>query len=150
MTKEEKDALVKEIAASVAESMEERIKSIEETQGEIKASLEAQVSKEDLEAIKASIDEVKAAAEQAKNDVDEIKAAAEQKDEAPEDDEEGKEPEPMKGSKEDIPTPKAGQHVAGNPLLGDDDRDAKLAEIKASAMNPMDKIKEITKLRMQG
>lgn len=150
MTKEEKDALVKEIAASVAESMEERIKGIEEAQGEIKASLEAQVSKEDLDTIKASIDEVKAAAEQAKSDVDEIKAAAEQKDEAPEGDEDGKEPEPLKASNEEIPAPKAGQHVAGNPLVGNDDREAKLAEIKASAMNPMDKLKEITKLRMQG
>ena len=151
MTKEEKDALVKEIAASVAESMEERIKGIEEVQGEIKASLEAQVSKEDLDAIKASIDEVKAAAEQAKSDVDAIKAAADEKGEdEPEDGEEGKEPEPLKASNEEIPTPKAGQHVAGNPLVGNDDRETKLAEIKASAMNPMDKLREITKLRMQG
>ena len=150
MTKEEKDALVKEIAASVAESMEERIKSIENPQNEIKASLEAQVSKEDIEGIQNSIEEVKKAAEQAKNDVDAIKAAAEQKDKEPEDDEEGKEPEPLKASNEEIPVPKAGQRVEGNPLIGEDDREAKLAEIKASAMNPMDKLKEITKLRMQG
>lgn len=150
MTKEEKDALVKEIAASVAESMEERIKGIENAQDEIKASLEAQVSKEDIEGIQKSLDEVKAAAEQAKNDVDEIKAAAEQKGDEAEDGEDGKEPEPLKAANEEIPTPKAGQHVEGNPLTGNDDREAKLAEIKASAMNPMDKLKEITKLRMQG
>ena len=152
MTKEEKDALVKEIAASVAESMEERLQKIEHEQTLMKSAAEAEkVTISEIKKVNDAISEVKAAIEKAQGDVDAIKAAAEEKGEdEPEDGEEGKEPEPLKASNEEIPTPKAGQHVAGNPLVGNDDRETKLAEIKASAMNPMDKLKEITKLRMQG
>ncbi|SFB09949.1 hypothetical protein [Selenomonas ruminantium] len=145
MTKEEKETLVKEIAAGVVESMEERLKKIEETQAELKSAAEKGAD-EAFKEIKDSIAEIKAAAEKAQGEVDEIKAAAEAKEN------EANEPaEPVKAAEEVPPAPKAAQSAVPNPNLDNgNEREEKLAEIKASAMNPMEKIKEITKLRMQG
>lgn len=147
MTKEEKEALVKEISASVAESMEERLKGIEDTQAELKAAID-----KSGDADKAIAD-MKAAVDKAQAEVDALKEAAEK---AAEESKSDAEDEPTDGegefeaSAEEIPAPKAGQGIVPNPNLDKGDKDAKMAEINASAMNPMDKLREITKLRMQG
>ncbi len=147
MTKEEKEALVKEISASVAESMEERLKGIEDTQAELKAAID-----KSGDADKAIAD-MKAAVDKAQAEVDALKEAAEK---AAEESKSDAEDEPTDGegefeaSAEEIPAPKAGQGIVPNPNLDKGDKDAKMAEINASAMNPLDKLREITKLRMQG
>ena len=147
MTKEEKEALVKEISASVAESMEERLKGIEDAQAELKAAID-----KSSDADKAIAD-MKAAVDKAQAEVDALKEAAEK---AAEESKSDAEDEPTDGegefeaSAEEIPAPKAGQGIVPNPNLDKGDKDAKMAEINASAMNPMDKLREITKLRMQG
>ena len=147
MTKEEKEALVKEISASVAESMEERLKGIEDAQAELKAAID-----KSGDADKAIAD-MKAAVDKAQAEVDALKEAAEK---AAEESKSDAEDEPTDGegefeaSAEEIPAPKAGQGIVPNPNLDKGDKDAKMAEINASAMNPMDKLREITKLRMQG
>ena len=145
MTKEEKEALVKEISASVVESMEERLKSIEDAQVELKAAVD-----KSGEADKAIAD-MKAAVDKAQAEVDALKEAAEKAaEESQEDAESEGDGEQVQASAEEIPAPKAGQGIAPNPNLGESDKAGKMAEINASAMNPMDKLREITKLRMQG
>lgn len=120
MTNEEKEALVKEIAASVTASLEERLHKIEEGQ----------------EKMQGQVDDMKAAADKAEVEANPEPSAGEDEGE---------------GAEEVPPVPQAAQHVEPNPNLdGGDDREAKLAEIKAADMSPLDKIREITKLRMQG
>ena len=120
MTNEEKEALVKEIAASVTASLEERLHKIEEGQ----------------EKMQGQVDDMKAAADKAEEEANPEPSAGEDEGE---------------GAEEVPPVPQAAQHVEPNPNLdGGDDREAKLAEIKAADMSPLDKIREITKLRMQG
>lgn len=153
MTKEEKEALVKEISASVAESMAERLKNIEDAQAELKAAVDKSGEADKAEFEK-TIADMKAAVDKAQAEVAELKAAAEK----PQEDAEGeaeaeaedKPKEPVQASAEEIPAPKAGQGVAPNPNIGEDDKAGKMAEINASAMNPMDKLREITKLRFKG
>lgn len=143
MTKEEKEALVKGISASVVESMEERLKSIEGAQAELKAAVD-----KSGEADKA-IAEMKAAVDKAQAEVDALKEAAEKAAEESQEDAEG-DGEQVQASADNIPAPKAGQGIVPNPNVGESDKAGKMAEINASAMNPMDKLREITKLRMQG
>lgn len=145
MTKEEKEALVKEISASVAESMEERLKGIEDTQAELKAAID-----KSGDADKAIAD-MKAAVDKAQAEVDALKEAAEKAaEESQEDAESEDDGKQVQASAEEIPAPKAGQGIVPNPNVGESDKAGKMAEINASAMNPMDKLREITKLRMQG
>ena len=145
MTKEEKEALVKEIQAGIEAAMAEKLKEISDAQAEIKAALDAKVGAE-------AIDEVKASVEKVCGEFEAFKAEAEKEPEVEPEKEPEADPEvePVKASAEEIPAPKAGQGIVPNPNVGESDKEAKMKEIQASAMNPMDKLREITKLRMQG
>ena len=83
------------------------------------------------EEIKASIDEIKSKAEAYDADIAELKAQKIQASVA----------EPV------IPQPKASQHVEENPVIASEDKVSAIDKINASAMSPMEKLKEITKLR---
>lgn len=148
MTKEEMKELMAEFQAGVESAMAEKLKEIADAQAEIKASLESKANAEDVEGIKAEIEAAKSATEEVQGKVEAMEAAKEQ--EEPEKEPEG-EVEPVKAAAEEIPAPKAGQGVVPNPNVGEDDKATKVAEINASdTMSPMDKLREITKLRMEG
>lgn len=147
MTNEEKDALIKEICetvqSTVQASIDERMKQVEAAQAEVKASIE-EIKAQAEEAGKATdevIGEVKASIEEVKAAQEAVKAEAE----ATESEEQA---EAVEAAAEEIPMPKACQHVEENPALSAGDEKAKkLDEIKASDMSLAEKIKEITKVR---
>lgn len=101
------------------------------------------------EKVSASIDEkiegqkiaIEAMAEQIKSIGEALKAMQERAD------------EPTQASTEveervqDIPQPTAVQASVANPLNGKDDYEAQIAKINASSVDPMEKLKQITKLR---
>ncbi len=147
MTKEEMQELMKEFQAGVEKTLAEKLETIEKAQDEIKAALDSKASTEDVEGIKEQVEAAKEAAEKAKGEVEAMQAAAEK---SAEEDGKDEPAEPTKAAAEDIPAPKAGQGIAPNPNVGEGDKEAEIGKINASAMNPLEKIREITKLRMKG
>lgn len=133
----EKQEIQELINASIDSKFEEIKASIEEIKAS-KESIEASIEEikakpvEVPEEIKASIDEVKAS-------LDEVKSKSEAVDETINE---------LKASKGQpvIPQPKAGQYVEPNPVLASDGKDD-IAKINASAMSPLEKLKEIAKIR---
>ena len=133
----EKQEIQELINASIDSKFEEIKASIEEIKAS-KESIEASIEEikakpvEVPEEIKASIDEVKAS-------IDEVKSKSEAVDETINE---------LKASKGQpvIPQPKAGQFVEPNPVLASDGKDD-VAKINASSMSPLEKIKEIAKIR---
>ena len=133
----EKQEIQELINASIDSKFEEIKASIEEIKAS-KESIEASIEEikakpvEVPEEIKASIDEVKAS-------LDEVKSKSETVDETINE---------LKASKEQpvIPQPKAGQYVEPNPVLASDGKDD-IAKINASSMSPLEKLKEIAKIR---
>ena len=136
MTEKEKQEFTELINASIDSKLEEIKASIEEVKASkesIEASIEELKAKpvEVPEEIKASIDEIKSKAEAYDADIAELKAQKIQASVA----------EPV------IPQPKASQHVEENPVIASEDKVSAIDKINASAMSPMEKLKEITKLR---
>lgn len=136
MTEKEKQEFTELINASIDSKLEEIKASIEEVKASkesIEASIEELKAKpvEIPEEIKASIDEIKSKAEAYDADIAELKAQKIQASVA----------EPV------IPQPKASQHVEENPVIASEDKVSAIDKINASAMSPMEKLKEITKLR---
>ena len=137
MTEKEKQEFTELINSSIDSKFEEVKASIEEIKAS-KESIEASIEEikakpvEVPEEIKASIDEVKAS-------LNEVKSKSEAVDETINE---------LKASKEQpvIPQPKAGQHVEENPVMASDGKDD-IAKINASAMSPLEKLKEIAKIR---
>lgn len=136
MTEKEKQEFTELINASIDSKLEEIKASIEEVKAS-KESIEASIEElkekpvEIPEEIKASIDEIKSKAEAYDADIAELKAQKIQASVA----------EPV------IPQPKASQHVEENPVIASEDKVSAIDKINASAMSPMEKLKEITKLR---
>lgn len=131
----EKQEIQELINASIDSKFEEIKASIEEIKASkesIEASIEEIKAKPVDEEIKASIDEVKAS-------LDEVKSKSEAVDETINE---------LKASKEQpvIPQPKTGQHVEDNPVMASDNA-GEIAKINASAMSPLEKLKEIAKIR---
>lgn len=160
MTEKEMKELVGKVADVVKASMDERLKTIEDAQMAMTKTLEGLNSagdnslsesinaiKETVDAIKAAQEENKATVEANKADIEAIKASMEQT--ADEDSDVGDEPNKASAD-EPTPAPKSGQQVVDNPLNGADDKAARLEKITASNMSLADKLKEITKVRMQG
>ena len=137
MTEKEKQEFTELINASIDSKFAEVKASIDEIKAS-KESIEASIEEikakpvEMPEDIKASIDEVKAS-------LDEVKSKSEAVDETINE---------LKASKGQpvIPQPKAGQYVEPNPVLASDGKDD-VAKINASSMSPLEKIKEIAKIR---
>lgn len=162
MTNDEKQELIKEICASVQQTVQagidERMKSIEAAQEQlgkdvaaVKAAAEEAGKATDvvIGEVKASVEEIKAAQEAAKAAAEKAEAAQADADaEAAADDTEKQAAAGVPMEAETIPTPKAGQHVAENPILAaGDEQQKKLDEIAASAMPLKEKVKQITKIR---
>lgn len=171
MTDEEKKELADGICAAIKASVDERFAKIDEA---LKASAEGSISKDELESIGNALAEIKDGLGKCGEEIEALKAANEAKKDEPE----GKndpEPEPEdKGDDKDeeddkdkdhggeggkigaadegthIPAPKAGQHIADNPMLAGDEGKSELDKIMASEMDPAEKIKQITKLRYKG
>ena len=134
MTEKEKQEFTELINASIDSKLEEIKASIEEVKASkesIEASIEELKAKpvEIPEEIKASIDEIKSKAEAYDADIAELKS------------------QKIQASVEKIPQPKASQHVEENPVIASEDKVSAIDKINASAMSPMEKLKEITKLR---
>lgn len=134
MTEKEKQEFTELINASIDSKFAEVKASIDEIKAS-KESIEASIEEikakpvEMPEDIKASIEELKASVEEVKTkseaDIAELKAS----NETPK-----------------IPQPKTGQHVEDNPVMASDNKD-EIAKINASAMSPLEKLKEIAKIR---
>ena len=134
MTEKEKQEFTELINASIDSKFAEVKASIDEIKAS-KESIEASIEEikakpvEMPEDIKASIEELKASVEEVKTkseaDIAELKAS----NETPK-----------------IPQPKTGQHVEDNPEMASDGKDD-IAKINASSMSPLEKIKEIAKIR---
>ena len=173
MTKEEMKAFAAEVAGIVNESVEARFKQLEEAQDEIKASVEAaKFDASVLDEVKASIAEVKASIADEVQKVAEMKSAsaevvAKVTENEPEIIEAGAEnpvvdgatpqevvAKPMEAEvpKEEgfvPPMPKTGQHVEANPLMASESKEDAIRKIEASNMTAIQKLTEITKLRMK-
>lgn len=139
MTKEEKDALISEIGDAIVAGLAERFEGIDKAQAEVKASIDE--VKAQVEAQKAASDEIKASVEAAKADIEAGKAEVE-----------AMKAEQVKAEDEqpeEIPAPKAGQHVEPSPIeAGADDKANQIAKIKASNMTLAEQVKAITKIRL--
>ena len=146
---------------------------MEEAQAEIKASVEAaKFDASVLDEVKASIAEVKASIADEVQKITEMKSAsAEVVTEVTENEPEvieantenpvvdGATPQevvakPMEAEAtkdEDFvpPMPKTGQHVEANPLMASDNKEDAIRKIESSNMTAMQKLTEITKLRMK-
>ena len=137
MTEKEKQEFTELINASIDSKFAEVKASIDEIKAS-KESIEASIEEikakpvEMPEDIKASIEEVKAS-------LNEVKSKSEAVDETINE---------LKASKEQpvIPQPKTGQHVEDNPVMASDNA-GEIAKINASAMSPLEKLKEIAKIR---
>ena len=171
MTKEEMKAFAAEVAGIVNESVEARFKQVEEAQAEIKASVEAaKFDASVLDEVKASIAEVKASIADEEQKITEMKSASsEMVTEVTENEviEAGTEdpvvdgatpqevvvkPMEAEATKDEgfvPPMPKTGQHVEANPLMASESKEDAIRKIEASNMTAMQKLTEITKLRMK-
>lgn len=138
MTNEEKEALVSEINDAIVAGLADRFKSIDEAQAEVKASVEeikAQVA-EQAEVVKAQAEEIEAGKQQ----VEAMKAEAEKK---------AEETTVEAAKDEEIPAPKAGQHIEPSPMeAAEDTKQKELEKIQASKMTLAEQIKAITKVRL--
>ncbi len=171
MTEEEKKELTDGICAAIKASVDERFAKIDEA---LKASTEGGINKDELESIGNALAEIKEGLGKCGEEIEALKAANEAKKDEPEE-KNDPEPEPEdkgddKGEEDDkdkdhggeggkigaadegtdIPAPKAGQHIADNPMLAGDEGKSELDKIMASEMDPAEKIKQITKLRYKG
>ena len=137
MNEEQMKALLGEFLASV----ETKIGALEDKVNEVVDGVKASVDKvaENVETVTASIEEVKASVEAAKVEA-ETKVEETPKIEA-------KAEEPVKAPEPTVLAP--GQSVVANKDLDQKDEvEAKIAQINASTMNPLEKCKAITKLRL--